>query len=490
MPYKHGTYGEITASKVRNAVSAETVAVYVGTAPVNLIRGFATAGVINKPIRVSNFGEAQRKLGYAADWDVFTLCEAFSEHFDNPVGNIGPIYVINVLDPATHKKGTQTTTATVFTANRGEIASDKIILDTIEIADKTEGTDYSVRYDFNTGKCIIEALPGKTLSGSINVTYYEVDGTAVTASNVIGEITSAGVYTGMQAINLIYGAYHAIPNLLAAPGWSHTPTIYNAMLSVAEKVNGHWDAFVLADIPLVDTNAVDTINKAKAWKTTNGYNSERSKVCWPQVKGANGKIYHLSTICAATMMRADADHDGIPYESPSNKLIDAVAQYFGASATNQGYDQIAANELNESGITTAAYWGGRWVLWGPHTAAYSSAGVEDARAMFDTAVRMLLHITNGFQERHAGKIDQPMDLNLRESIINEEQQILDSYAGRGALLGTPTIEFVESENDTGDIANGDFVWHLNVTPTVPFKSGTARVTYTDEGFSAYFGGES
>ena len=124
MPYKHGTYGEITASKVRNAVSAETVAVYVGTAPVNLIRGYATAGVINKPIRVSNFGEAQRRLGYAADWDTFSLCEAFSEHFDNPVGNIGPIYVINVLDPSTHKKGTQTTTATVFTAGRGEIVSD------------------------------------------------------------------------------------------------------------------------------------------------------------------------------------------------------------------------------------------------------------------------------------------------------------------------------------------------------------------------------
>ena len=43
------------------------------------------------------------KLGYAQNWADFTLCEAFAQHFDNTVGNVGPIYVVNVLDPDVHR---------------------------------------------------------------------------------------------------------------------------------------------------------------------------------------------------------------------------------------------------------------------------------------------------------------------------------------------------------------------------------------------------
>ena len=130
------------------------------------------------------------------------------------------------------------------------------------------------------------------------------------------------------------------------------------------------------------------------------------------------------------------------------------------------------------------------MLWGPHTAAYIYGGDMDARAIFDVNIRMLMHITNGFQLRNGTKIDEPMNVNLKDAIINSEQEILDGYAGMGALLGTPTVLFVESENPEGNLMNGDFVWNINATPTAPFKSGTARVTYTDEGFAAYFGGES
>lgn len=113
----------------------------------------------------------------------------------------------------------------------------------------------------------------------------------------------------------------------------------------------------------------------------------------------------------------------------------------------------------------------------------------DARGIFDVSIRMLMHITNGFQLRNGTRIDEPMNLNERDAVVNSEQEILDSYAGMGALIGQPEILFVESENPEGNLINGDFVWSINVTPTVPFKSGTARVTYTDEGFQAYFGGE-
>lgn len=79
-------------------------------------------------------------------------------------------------------------------------------------------------------------------------------------------------------------------------------------------------------------------------------------------------------------------------------------------------------------------------------------------------------------------------MNLQTSILIEEQEELDSLKGLGALIGNPVIEFMETDNPTSNLMNGDFVWNASATPTPPFKSGTAKVSYTDEGFSAYFGG--
>lgn len=488
--YKHGTYGELTASKVKSAASTDTAVVYVGTAPINLVKGYSVEN-INKPVKISNMLDAQGKIGYSAEWGKFSICEALAAHFDNTIGNVGPIYVINVLNPAAHKKAETSTTTVAFSAGRGEFASSTIILDTIAIADKVEGTDFEVNYDFSSGKVVITSLKGgDTLSGDIAVSYSEVDTDAVTASTIIGSKTNAGAYSGLAAVELLYQKENVVANVIAAPGWSEKPEVYAAMCSTASKINGHWDAFVVADIPLVDEDAkIDTIETAKTWKSEHGYVSEFSKVCWPMVVDGSGRKFHLSTVAAATMQRVDSEHNGVPFESPSNKAIMATGHYFGEGSSNMGYDQQTANGLNEVGITTAVYWGGQWVLWGPHTAAFTYGGSMDARSIFDSSIRMLMHITNGFQLRNGTTIDEPMNINLRDSIINGEQEILDGYVGMGALIGAPTILFVESENPDGDVVNGDFVWNINATPTAPFKSGTARVTYTDEGFAAFFGGE-
>ena len=492
MAYKHGTYGELTASKVKGSASTDTVVVYVGTAPINLIRGYETADLVNRPIKIANMVDAQGKVGYSDDWGSFTLCEAFAEHYDNTVENVGPIYIINTLDPTAHRKAEETTLSVAFSAGRGEFSSDKIILDTIAIADKVEGVDFEVSYNYNSGKVVITSLnDGDRLDGDLTVTYYEVDTTKVTKDAIIGQAGKDGSYSGLAAISLLYQTENVVANIVAAPGWSDIPEVYTAMISAASKINGHWDAIVVADIPLTDTEdgTVDTIEKALDWKAKNGYTSEFSKVCWPMVTDGTGRKFHLSTVTAATMQRVDADHGGVPFESPSNKAIMATGQYFGDSSNNKGYDQNTANDLNEKGVTTAVYWGGQWVLWGPHTAAYTYGGSMDTRSVFDVSIRMLLHITNGFQLRNGVRIDTPMSINERDAIVNSEQEILDSYAGMGALIGQPTVMFVESENPTSNLINGDFVWNISATPTAPFKSGTARVTYTDDGFEAYFGGE-
>lgn len=482
MAYKHGAYGEITPSKVKRITQGDVVVGYIGTAPVNLIRGYASKDLVNMPIKVSNMSDAQDKLGYSNNWSSFTLCEAFAEHFDNSVQNVGPIYVVNVLDPVAHKKtGAATSQSLVFANYRCEFESDTIILDTFAIEDKVEGTDYTLDYNFAKKTVVVKMLTGAA-SQTLTAIFNEVNPAAVDAAAIVGSKTAAEAYTGLFAFELLYQYHNAVLNVLAAPGFGDKPAVYTAMVSTVTKLNGHWDGFALADIPL----SAATIADAIAWKASNGYDAENSKVFWPEVKDSQDRVFHLSTVCAATMLAVDQGHEGVPFESPSNKQIMATAQYFGANSTNKGFDQETANSLNEKGITTAAFWGGRWVLWGPHTAAYTYNGSMDARAIFDATLRTLMYITNSFQLDHGVEIDKPMTPQDRDSILNAEMAKLDRLKGIGALIGEPEVLFVESENPASDMINGDFVWHFNVTNTPPFKSGTARVTYTDEGFAAFF----
>ena len=48
MAYKHGVYAVRTASQAKSAPQAEEVVLYVGTAPINLIRGYAGKDLVLK----------------------------------------------------------------------------------------------------------------------------------------------------------------------------------------------------------------------------------------------------------------------------------------------------------------------------------------------------------------------------------------------------------------------------------------------------------
>lgn len=134
--YKHGTYGEFSESISMDAAKAFTAPIYVGIAPVNLIRGYVNA--VNTPVKLTDFESVKRLMGYSSNWNNYDLCEAFFLHFNNPAGNVGPIVAINVLNPAVHKKAVDTTTTLTFTNGRATIESDTIILDTLVLADKVE----------------------------------------------------------------------------------------------------------------------------------------------------------------------------------------------------------------------------------------------------------------------------------------------------------------------------------------------------------------
>ena len=483
--YKHGTYGEFVSSVVEPASESGTVAVYVGVAPVNLIRGYAK--YVNAPVKLSNFADVKRCFGYSANWAKFDLCEAFHLHFDNVAGNVGPIVAINVLDPATHKKAQATTKEIAFANGSAVIKSDTIILDTLVLADKVEGTDYSVSYDFAAGQVVINSLGDSVITGTVSATFSEVDVSAIAEATIIGDATDEGIYTGLGCVRLIYQELNVIPNLILCPGWSHKPSVYAAMVKAGTNINSNWNAFIYADIPVLGVDGgAGTIAAAIAWKTANNYTLETSKVFWPMGLDSEGRALHLAVAAAWRTMMVDAENSGVPMETPSNKALPVVKQYFGAGSTNRGYDRQQANKLNADGITSVVFWGGQWVLWGPHTAAYKFGAVSDDRNTFDNNIRMMMHVSNSFQKEWALTIDKPMTRALADTIKNREQEKMDALVAMGAFIGKPVVAF-EPSATTAELVEGNFVWGFKGTPTPPFKSGTFKVGYTAAGFTSYFG---
>ena len=149
--YMHGTYGTTQAVGTKVAQASQSAIVYVGTAPVHLTANGAE--LVNKPVVVYNMAEARRYFGYSDDWAKYTLCEAMDMHFEH--NGVGPLVLINVLDPAKHKSAEAGSVS--LTPENGRIIianAEDIILSSVKAGEMTAGTDYTIAYD-QTKKVII-----------------------------------------------------------------------------------------------------------------------------------------------------------------------------------------------------------------------------------------------------------------------------------------------------------------------------------------------
>lgn len=183
MSYKHGIYAKrIAGDSVLPEVSG-TLPVYFGVAPVHQLESYE--GKTNVPILLDGASEAVSKIGYSLLWDDYSLSEAVFAHFMR-VDAVGPIVVINVLDPAKHRASSDTTATLTFANGKAEIADDKAILSTITLTGKTKGTDYTVEANDDGTAVIVRDLTGTMTTAA--VTYRKIDLTAVSVDAVTASI--------------------------------------------------------------------------------------------------------------------------------------------------------------------------------------------------------------------------------------------------------------------------------------------------------------
>lgn len=482
--YLHGAYGQTQAAGNRVAAKCQNVMVLVGTAPVHTV--FGGADNVNVPILVHDIAEARRYFGYSESWENYTLCEAMHMFLENKA--VGPLVLINVLDPEKHKGEAGTVSLKPSNGIITIAAAENIVLDSVKVGDLALNTDYVMSYNYQKKNIIIkEVLPGGLGDAAIEITYNTVDASEITENDVIGSTDGNGLNTGLYAVKNVYQLTGFIPSFLLAPGFSSIPAVHAAMFTNSQKINSHWDAWMFVDLPIVDSDGTAiTLDNAHTWRKANGYTKENETVCFPMVKGTDGKLYHMSVVRAANFAELLLNNGGIPYHTASNTAAPVIGNlWLGEESKGRVYDDEMINKkLCQNGITSAAYIGGRWAIWGAHAADYDTENKDEINVS-ETTRMMLYYISNDFQHRRHYDVDKPLSANDVASIVADEQARLDALVKTGALThGIASLN--ADEIARSDMLNGDYVFTFNVTTTPLAKSLTAIVNWVNDGYTTYF----
>jgi len=476
--YLHGVYVGEAPTSIRPPVTADAgLPCVVGAAPVCL----GTRANVNKPVLCMSYAEFLTKFGTGPVAD-YSLSEFAKVYFSY---GVGPIVVINVLDPADLDHMTAVPRA-AFAWTSGQlsqtIAIHGIDHTTVVIDDGAAPTPtpyplttgYTLAYD-DDGYTVVTRLAGGAMgSGALPacmLTYSKMKPSGVVAADVIGSVTGGGVAKGLYCLEDVYPRLQYAPGLILAPGFSHDPTVMAAMVARAASFNGIFNAIAVCDLDPDDYEIAD-YSEAAAWKSDNGYTSNNLICCWPKVT-LGTETHWMSCHFAGLANQVDAGSgNGVPYCSPSNHamLIDGTCLDDGSEVF---LTLAQANALNGQGIVTAINWTG-WRLWGNRTAGYPAS--SDPKDTFIPIRRMTLWLGNTLVLTYFSQVDSALNRRLIESVVDSANIYLNGLKGQQAILAGEVV-FAEADNPSTDLLNGHATFRIYWTPPPPVEAITFIVEY-------------
>lgn len=463
MANEHGIYvTESPTSLPLPTIAQNGVPVYFGTAPVNM----AETPALNKPVLCESYDEAVRSFGYSDDFDSFTLCAAIYAHFIK--AGVGPIVLVNVLDPATHQK-TLASASYPVSAKQAVINAEGVLKSGLSVKNGTntleEGTDYTASYNASGYLVLTMITGGKGANATaVTVTGKQLDPSAVTENTVIGGYdSSTKKRSGIECVADVYAMTGRIPGRLLAPGWSHKPSVGKVLQLKAPSINEIFPAQAILDI---DSTTCLSYEDVKAKKDAAGYNSNRTIACWPMVKTADhdAPIYY-SVILSAAMQQCDADHESVPSRSPSNLPLSYVTGAVLANGTDVVLERTEANVVEAAGAATVLRWGSSFRTWGDHTAAAPEE--TDPKDFWIVGRRMFDWQAANFVLLYIGEIDENISYRLIETVVDNENKRLGAYVP--VHMAAARIEFRAADNSDEQILSGKVRFKQYLSPYIPAK---------------------
>lgn len=464
MAYKHGVYTSEQATGLVPMTQTDSgLIVAFGTAPLHLASAAADA---NKPVLCYTYKEAVAAFGYSDDWEKYTLCEVIKTQF--AYFNMAPVVLVNVLDPATHKKDEKDKEVAI--SQGVATITDPALITTLKVALTTGGealtadTDYTAAYN-DAGALIITPISGGKITSDatkIFVSYTELDPSKVTAADIVGGVnTTTNKTEGLELIEEVYPRFGLVPGIIIAPGWSSDAAVSAVMKAKEHNICGHFNAISICDIP---TDEVTAYTAASEWKNKKNFADKDCLLCWPMLKLGTEK-FHFSAQLASVINYTDSQHDDIPYYSPSNKTLQADGACL-KDGTEVFLNASQAAYLNGQGVITALNFIGGWKSFGNRTTAYPSN--TDVKDNFISNRRMFNWVGNTLVTTFWNKIDDPTNRRLIETIVDSANIWLNGLTAKGALLGG-RVEFRDDENTTTDLMDGIIHFHVYMTPPAPAR---------------------
>ena len=436
----------------------------VGTAPV---QSAAKPAKSNVPVLVTSWDEAVEKLGFSYDWESYTLCEFMYSHLQ--LFGAQPVIFCNINDPASMKREEAAADYTV--ADHRVAVSVDAIADTIKVS-VAEGagetaatralerdTDYSILYDrddTDTYVCIVELLEDGSAydAETVSVAYSAADPKTATVADVVD---------GVAQVDACLTAVGLVPDLIAAPGWSHNTVVAAVMATQAAAINGLFKGKAVIDADSGE-DGVTEYSQLSGYKNKNNFVDVDQIICWPMVQLGDYR-FHLSTQLCGLMATVDAGNRGIPYESPSNKNLkmDACVLADG-TPVNLTWNQVDLIAGSWGVVTAVNFLDSGWVAKGNYTACYP--GNTDVKDQFIPVSRMFDFIGNTLIRTFWSKLDKPMTPALRDSILQTCNIWLGGLTGGGYLYGA-RAEMLAEENPLTSLLDGIITLHIYNAPPVP-----------------------
>ncbi len=450
--YLHGVYPNTADTEMSDESTVAFAQVVIGTAPVHLLDN--PESTVNVPILCESLADCKNKVGYAADFKKYTVCQAIFASCI--ISKVAPIVFINVLDPAKHKKSVSEKSYAV--KDNAVTIEDDVIVSSLVIK-KSEETISREKYvtEWIDGKLVINFTEEQT--GKVTIGYDVVDPTAVTKSDIIGAYnTETGVRKGAELIKDVFPKCGVVPFLILAPGWTTDDEVGAILMGKTAEINGCYQAMTLLDI---DTEKAKTRADAIKEKETRTMN-ENCIALFPMIK-KNNYIISYSAYLAAQIMEQAAATGGITCKSPSNKSM-KIDDCVLADGTSVFYDQEDGNELNAAGIVTIIARNG-WYTWGNNTAVYPSS-TDPVKRWIMTRLAFMW-IENDYINTVAPQIDE--DLNKDKIIDNATTAYnikLAAFAAAGRII-KGTITYTAADNNANSVANGRFKVRTYLAANVP-----------------------
>lgn len=455
-------------------VTASTAAMVFGTAPVH-----QTGGKVNEVVLANSYEEAVAAMGWSDDWDKYTICEAIYSHFR--LYAVGPLLMVNVLDPGEHKGEEKTETAVLVNGQvklSGDVLPESVKLD----GEYEAGTDYDVF--FENGVCIIEALEGGALAEaeSVSVTYAQVDFDPADLKDAVigGYNVKTGQSTGLELADQAYFRTKVLPEPLIAPGFSENTGVAAVMAAKAKSLSIVFRSLALCDL---DTAGTENYQTAAEKKSASGaFQHVKERLCWPKLS-LDGRKFHLSTQMAGLMCQLAANDGGIPSEPASNKTLQADSTIL-ADGTPVKLDLNMANYLRGQGITTALNFVNGFTSWGEYCAC--APGNSDPKDMFCNVTRMVNYIANTVILTYWSYIDRKMTPRLAASIAHGIDIWMNGLKSQEHLLGG-RCELLEEENPVSDLMAGIIRPHIYIGVPGPAQLVDFIVEYDAAYLMSVFG---